>query len=170
MHNSNKKQNNKIKFNTKNIANIKEESRKIQIMDALKENKLENIKPSLCKSYIKFESPSLEDIIELFKKEQNNKETRLENLIKELKLSGKKYDDNVPSYLKYVKEGGSIKYAIEEGEIERSLVYATKYLHYLKHNDVQTARYLATIEFMNSGKRDDVIHKFASNKNTLCWN
>jgi hypothetical protein len=141
--------------------------RENQVKNALNEYKLENIKPSLCKSFIKYGVPTLENIINLFKNEQNNKEKRLCKLINKLEKEGKDYDENIPSLEKYIKEGGDIKKIIEESNLERLLIYNTKYLHYLKHNDIQTARYLATIEFVNSGKQNDIINNFISKKNTL---
>jgi hypothetical protein len=145
----------------------KENDRKKEIELALKEYKLENIKPSLCSSYIKYGIPNIESIISTFRKEQNKKEERLYKLITELKKNGKEYDENIPVYEKYIKEGGDILKIVEESELEKSLVYNTNYKHYLKHNNVATARYLATMEFMNSGKHNDIINKFASEKNTL---
>jgi hypothetical protein len=159
---------NEWKDYVKNLVHKKrEENRKKEIEFILKEHKLENIKPSLCKSYIKYGIPNIENIILIFKKEQRKKEERLYKLIKELKKYGKEYDENVPVFENYIKEGGDIFKIIEEGELEKSLIYNTNYSHYLKHNSIQTARYLATIEFMNSGKQNNVIKKFASEKNTL---
>jgi hypothetical protein len=145
----------------------REDIRKKEIESVLKEYKLENIKPSLCSSYIKYGIPSIENIVSIFQKEQNKKEKRLFNLIKELKKNGKEYDENIPMYETYIKEGGDILKIVRESELEKSLIYNTNYKHYLKHNNVQTARYLATMEFINSGKHNDIIHKFASEKNTL---
>lgn len=152
----------------KNFAHKRrEEERKIEIDKILVENKLENIKPSIYKSYIKFGVPNIENIIFTFKKEQDQKENRLYKLINELKKKNKEYDENIPVFEKYITDGGDIKKIIEEGELEKSLIYNTNYKNYLKHNSVSIARYLATIEFMNSGKHNDIIHKFASEKNTL---
>jgi hypothetical protein len=152
-----------------NLCKNKEEIRKKEITLALKEHRLENIKPSMCSSHIKFGIPTLETIISVFKKEQNNKEKRLLYLINKLKKHGKEYDMNIPSYEKYINEGGNIKQIIIESDLEKSLVYNTKYANYLKHNDVKTARYLATIEFINSGKNCDIINRFALMTNTLIF-
>jgi hypothetical protein len=152
----------------KNLANKKkEEIRKKEIDKALKEYKLENIKPSLYKSYIKYGVPNIENIILTFKKEQDKKEERLYNLIKELKKKGREYDENIPVFEKYLKDDGDICKIIEEGELEKSLIYHTNYKNYLKHNSVPISRYLAAIEFMNSGKKNDIVNKFVSEKNTL---
>jgi hypothetical protein len=145
----------------------KEELRRKEIDSILREQRLDNIKPNMYASYVKFGVPNIETLISTFKREQSDKEDRLLKLIKELKKSGKEYDENIPMHEKYIKEGGDIKKIIEESDLEKSLIYNTNYKHYLKHNTVQIARYLATMEFMNSGKHNDVIKKFASEKNTL---
>jgi hypothetical protein len=158
--------------NIKNINKIKEKElkrleRKCEIEKILRDYKLDNIKPSLCSAYIKFGFPKIEEIISIIKKEQNTKEERLFKLITELKDRGLKYDENVPVYEEYIKCGGDLEIVIKEGEFELLLIQNTKYKHYLKHNSTQIARYLATIEFMNSDKKNDVINKFASKKNTI---
>lgn len=157
-------------YNESQKKNKKEEireKRKSEIEFILKNYRLENIKPSLCSSYIKYGIPQIEDIVSLFKREQDSKEERLYILINALKNKGFKYNDDVPIYEKYIKEGGELKKIIKEGELEYHLIQNTKYNHYLKHNDVQTARYLSVIEFMNSGKKNDIIKKFASKNNTI---
>lgn len=162
-----------IKNNITNIDKVngkKEEirrKRKNEIDLMLKNNHLENIKPSLCLAYIKYGIPKIESIFSLFKGEQKSKEERLYELINELKNKGYKYDERVPIYEKYIKDGGDIKSVIKEGGLEYHLVKNTKYNYYLKHNNVQTARYLSVIEFMNSGKNNEIIKKFALKNNTI---
>jgi hypothetical protein len=146
---------------------LKKAKRKQEIENILRDYKLDNIRPSLCSAYIKFGLPKIEEIISIFRNEQNTKEERLFKLITELKKRGLNYDENVPIYEEYIKYGGDLEIVIREGEFELLLVQNTKYKHYLKHNNTQIARYLATIEFMNSGKKNDIINKFASKKNTI---
>lgn len=143
------------------------DSRKNKIDQELKEYKLNNIIPSLRNAYIKFGYPDIDHVISAFRKKKLSKENRLYKLIKKLKKQGKKYDQNIPVYQSYINEGGNLKNIIEDSDLERSLIYNTNYAHYLKYNDTKTARYLATIEFTNSGKKDDVIDKFIEEKNTL---
>jgi hypothetical protein len=160
--------NNNIKNNIKNISKkLKEEERKNILNKIIQERKLENIKPSLCKSYIKFEKPPLNELILYFEKEQNKKESRLLKLIKKLKDNNMEYDDKIPVFEIYIKEGGELNNIINDAKLEKSLIYNTKYEHYLKHNSVGVARYLATMEFVSSGKKCDEVKKFASQNSTL---
>lgn len=143
------------------------ERRKNEIENMIREYKLDNLKPSLCLAYIKYGLPKIDDIILSFKKEQDTKDERLLNLMAELKRRGLNYDENVPIYEEYIKRGGNLKKIIKEGKLESLLIYNTKYKQYLKHNNIQMARYLATIEFMNSGKKNDIITNFANKNNTI---
>lgn len=168
---------NDIKNNIKkNINNIKysnkksiEEERKIKLEKILQDRKIENTKQSLCRSYIKFEKPNLEELLEVFEKEQNKKESRLLKLLRTLKENKMEYDEKIPVFENYIKEGGELNNVIKYAKLEKSLIYNTKYENYLKHNPVNIARYLATIEFMNSGKKCDEVKRFASQNNTLSF-
>jgi hypothetical protein len=141
--------------------------RKLTIDNELKEQKINNIIPSLRNAYIKYGYPNIENVINSFKKKQNIKENRLLKLIKKLKKYGKEYDKNIPLHQKYINNDCKIKDVIKDYELEKSFVYNTNYIQYLKYNDIKTARYLATIEFMNSGKKNVVIDKYALKNNTL---
>ena len=161
---------NNIKNNIKIInKKLKEEERKNILNKIIQERKLENTKPSLCKSYIKFEKPPLCDLVLFFEKEQNKKESRLLKLIKKLKENNMEYDEKIPVFEIYIKEGGDINNIIDDSKLEKSLIYNTKYEHYLKHNSIGVARYLATIEFVSSGKKCDEVKKFVSQNNTLIF-
>jgi hypothetical protein len=155
---------NEIKCINKKIA---EEERKTKLEKILQDRKIENTKQSLCKSYIKFEKPNLEELLGVFEKEQNKKESRLLKLIKTLKENKMEYDEKIPVFENYIKDGGELKNIIKDAKLEKSLIYNTKYENYLKYNSVEIARYLATIEFMNSGKKCNEVKKFASQNNTL---
>lgn len=161
-----------IKNNIKNsINNIKkksaEEERKKTLEKILHEEKITNTKQSLCKSYIKFENPSLDELMRLIKKEQHDKETRLLKLMEILKQNKMEYDEKIPVFENYIKCGGNLKTIIEEGKLEKTLIYNTKYESYLKYNSIAISRYLAVTEFINSGKKCDEVKKFVSRNTTL---
>lgn len=162
------------KNNIKNInKKLKEEERKVILEKTIINRKMEIIKPNLCKSYIKYNKPNLEELIKLFEEEQNKRDIRLSKLIKKLKECNINFDNKIPVFNKYIKEGGDLETTIKEAKLEKSLIYNTKYEHYLKYNTVQVARYLATIEYnnKNSDKIEcDEVKKFASNNNTLFFN
>lgn len=159
---------NDIKNNIKNMnKKLKEEERKINLNKIMQERKLENTKPSLCKSYIKFEKPTLNELILCFEKEQNKKESRVFKLIKKLKENNMEYDEKIPVFENYIKDGGDLNAIVKDGKLEKTLIYNTKYEHYLKHNSVSVARYLAAMEFVSSGKKCDEVKNFQNQNNTL---
>lgn len=128
---------------------------------------MDNVIPGLRNAYIKYGSPSIDNVINKFEKKEKIKEKRLHKLISYLELEGKKYDEKIPLYKKYINEGGDLNKIVEDADLEYSLVHKTNYLHYLKYNDTKTAKYLATMEFVNSGKRDGTIEKIILKNNTL---
>lgn len=149
---------------------IKEEERKNNLEKILKNRKMGIIKLSLCKSYIKYEKPNLEELIIIFEEEQNKRDLRMSKLMKKLKEYNIDYDNKIPVFENYIKEGGDLETTIKEAKLEKSLIYNTKYEHYLKYNTVAIARYLATIEYNNKtlDKSDCIeIKNFISQNNTL---
>lgn len=149
------------------LRTVLENKRKNDLILILKEKKLQNVKSNLCNAYVKFGYPTLEYVVMDLEKKHNEKNNRLHFLIKKLKKIGKEYDEKIPAYNKYIKIGGNINKIIEESELEKQFVHNTKYLHYLEHNDVGVARYLASIEFINQGKSNDLVNKYVTKKNTI---
>jgi len=153
-----------IKNNFKKILTI---NRKIKLLEELNEKKLTYKKGNLCDAYIKYGSPSLEHVINTLYTEQINTNNRLHLLIQKLKKHNLQYNNLLPCFNKFVKNGGNIDKVIQESQIEQIFVEHTQYLQYLKHNDIKTAKYLASIEFTNSCKKNETIEKYIQNKNSL---
>lgn len=106
--------------------------RKKELFDHLNDNKLEYIKNGICDSYIKYGTPSLNDVISDIQTKSEIQTKRLHRLIKRLKKEGEIYDENVSYYRKYVKYGGDIDYTIDEGIKEWFYKNKTNYLEFLK--------------------------------------
>lgn len=106
--------------------------RKKELFDHLNDNKLEYIKNGICDSYIKYGTPSLNDVINNIQTKSEIQSKRLTRLIKRLKKEGEVYDENVSYYKKYVKYGGDISQTIEEGIKEWFYINKTNYLELLK--------------------------------------
>jgi len=106
--------------------------RKKELFDHLSDKKLRYIKNGICDSYIKYGTPSLNDVISDIYTKSEIQLKRLERLIKRLKKEGEVYDENVSYYNKYVKYGGDIDHAIEEGIKEWFYINKTNYLELLK--------------------------------------
>jgi len=122
--------------------------RKKKLLDNLSENKLEYIKNGVCDSYIKFGVPELEIVVENINTSTNMKINRLVELIEKLKEQGKKYNENVSYYQKYIRNGGDINYMIREGLKEEYYLNDEIYNFYL-----------------NAYKDENIAEKYA-NKNT----
>ena len=106
--------------------------RKKELFDHLNNNKLEYIKNGICDSYIKYGTPSLNDVINNIQIRSDVQTKRLTRLINRLKKKGEMYDENVSYYKKYVKYGGDIKHTIDEGIKEWFYINKTNYLELLK--------------------------------------
>jgi hypothetical protein len=106
--------------------------RKKELFDHLSDKKLRYIKNGICDSYIKYGTPSLNDVISDIHTKSEIQLKRLERLIRRLKKEGEVYDENVSYYNKYVKYGGNIDHAIEEGIKEWFYINKTNYLELLK--------------------------------------
>jgi hypothetical protein len=154
-------------FLKSNSRAMSENTRKSKLIKIINEYKLNDVKLNICKAYIKFGQPSLEYVVKQLQEKQTKKNNRMYNLISKLKKHGKQYDEKIPAYSNYIKNGGNINNIIKESELESIFVYNTNYLHYLKHNDANTARYLASIEYVNSGKSNELVNNFISKKNTI---
>jgi len=122
--------------------------RKKKLLDNLSENKLEYIKNGVCDSYIKFGVPELEIVVENINTSTNMKIDRLVELIEKLKEYGKKYNENISYYQKYIRNGGDINYMIREGIKEEYYLNDETYNFYL-----------------NAYKDENIAEKYA-NKNT----
>jgi len=161
--------------NYENIKNIKkylkENERKNIIDDIITERKIfvSGSKYKSYKSYIKLNNPTLEELLNLFSEDDKKKEKRLKKLLKKLKENDVKYDEDVPIFIKYLKEGGDVDDIIDDAKLEISLINSTRYREYLKTNSIEVARYLASVEYMNNENKsdNDVVKKFVKEKNTI---
>jgi len=150
-----------------NSKELQKHMRNITMNKILRDNKMTNKKTNLCNAYIKFGNPSIEHVLDDIHKNQSIINNRLYELIQALKNHGKEYDENLPIYKNYIKYGGNIDDVINECDLEKLFVYNTKYLHYLKHNNLNVARYLSITEFINSGKKHELVQQFITNVNTI---
>lgn len=106
--------------------------RKKKLFDHLDNEKLEYIKYGICDAYIKYGSPSLEDVVKDMQDISEKKMTRLKKLLKRLKEEGEIYDENNSYYQLYIKNGFDFDYAVNEGIKEWFYINKTNYLELLE--------------------------------------
>ena len=106
--------------------------RKKELFEHLNDEKLEYVKNGVCDSYIQYGTPCLKDVINNIQTKSEKEINRLQRLIRLLKKEGEDYDENNSYYKKYIKNGGDIKYTIDEGIKEWFYSNKTNYLELLK--------------------------------------
>lgn len=115
--------------------------RKKELFDHLNDNKLEYVKNGICDSYIRYGTPSLDDVINNIQTKLDIKTKRMNMLIKRLKKAGEIFDETVSYYKHYIQYGGDIDYAIDEGIKEWFYINKTNYLELLQiHGDEEKAQ------------------------------
>ena len=145
----------------------KRNERKEKLLNKLKEMKLKYIKGGVCDAHIKFGAPSLDVVIKSMYDKQNDQNERLFNLLNKLRNANAEYDENIPSYKKYVLNGGDLDKIIENGEIEKILINESNYLSVIDSTDSETAKEIALGNYINKGKSDKIIDKYVTKKNTI---
>lgn len=136
----------RIRYNNENNILL----RKKELFEKLDNEKLNYIKNGICDSYIKFGKPSLDTVINSIHEKNNIKSKRLQKLINLLKEEGEEYDENNSYYKNYIKNGGDIRYAINEGIKEWFFMNKTHYLKFLKkYKNEEIAELKALNKYIN---------------------
>jgi len=152
-----------IKTNTNELTKrtcqktLNEKIRRDNLMKMLKEHKLEYIKNGICDAYIKYASPSLEDVLNILQEKRIEKRERMIVLLDKLKLLDIEYLDTVFAFKDYINNGGSIDEAIKEGNIEIFLMKETNYLELLKQHEREDAKEIALINYVSSGGNNETL-------------
>lgn len=145
----------------------KQKQRKDELINRLNELKMKYSENGICGAYIKFGYPELEIVIKSLHQKQEEYLQRFYDLIEELKKNDLEYENDIPSYKKYLKYGGCLNEIIKEAEFERELISNTNYLNFLKNNDPEIAKRLSINEYIEKGGNKDIAQKYAQNQNTL---
>lgn len=156
-----------FKKHTKNDLLVDQRQiRKQELISRLNNIKLshKNFKNQMYYQYIATGIPNIETVINCFLEKQNIENERLCILLDELKKNHLKYDNDVPSYKKFIKCGGDLKKIIKNGEIEKILIKETNYLSLLDNTDSDTARDIAIVK---ASKNTDQFNKYIIKKNTI---
>jgi hypothetical protein len=146
-----------------NAKQINKSMRKNQICDIQKKYKFEQLS-NLCDAYIKFGNIHIDDVIADLSKKQEKSQDNMNELVKFIKKNNFEYDSKLPSFQNYLKYGGDLKKTLEDAKLEKIFMYETDFFRYLKHNDIEVAKYLASIEFVNNGKNNEIVDKYIAKK------
>lgn len=144
-------------------------SRKEILLKKISDMKLRFDSGSMCNSYIKFGVPDIDTVIESLFTKQNLENDRLFNLINSLRERNLEYNENIPSYKKYIKNGGNLEKIISDGEIEKVLVNESNYLSLYDDlsNDSDTAKDIALSNYIDVNGSNKLINDYILKKNTL---
>lgn len=146
-----------------------ENKRQDELNIELKKNGLSNnLKSSLCSSYIKFGIPNIQTIIEELTNIQNSKNKKKIILINKLREIGEKYDENIPIYNDFINNNTDINNVIKYCKLDKFLYYNTDYNKFLKKTTVNKARDLASNQYLNNNnEKNEIIHQYIKESNTL---
>jgi hypothetical protein len=89
------------------------------------------------------------------------------NLLNKLRDKHLEYDEKIPSYKKYILNGGNLDKIIENGEIEKILINESNYLSVIDITDSETAKEIALGNYISKGKNNKMIDKYVAKKNTI---
>ncbi len=142
--------------------------RKKKLFEELTSVKLEYIENGICDAYIKFGKPSLEEVISNIQKKSDDELDRYQLLMNKLNKNNLIYDEKVSQYRRYIKMGGSLKKAIEDGQIEWFYLNMTNYIELLRlYKDEEKARAIALNIFLKKNKHNRYTKKIIKNEMTL---
>lgn len=129
--------------------------RKKTIQEKLAEKKLDYVKNGVCDSFIKFNTPKIEEVVEKIEKNDEKKIKRLTRLVKLIKEKGEIYDEKISYYQRYIRNGGNLEYHVTEGIKEWFYVNKTNYLKHLKNcKDEDVAQAKALNEYIKYNGSD----------------
>jgi hypothetical protein len=146
-----------------NVKFINKLMRKNEIYEIQKQHKFNQL-TNLCDAYIKFGNIHLNDVIIELSHKQEQSQNHMNELVLFLKKNNFEYDDKLPSFQSYLKHGGNLYETLNNAQLEKIFIYETDFIRYLKHNDIEVAKYLSSIEFVNSGKKNYIVDKYIATK------
>ncbi len=142
--------------------------RKKELFDHLNEERLEYEKNGICDSFINFGTPSLDTVINDIQTKKMKQNERLQKLIKRLKKEGEIYDENNSYYKKYIQNGGSLDYVVQEGIKEWFYVHKTDYLEILKlYKDEDLAQAKAFNSYIKKNGSDKYTERIRKTEMTI---
>jgi hypothetical protein len=154
----------KILLNTK-TANQKK--RELNLMQKIRDMKLEYESCRISEGYIKYGNPDLNVVLDYFVKTQDEKNQRMFDLIRYLDNSDMCYDPNIPAYCNYINHGGNLKKVIKDAHVECFLVNETNYLLLLKKYDADDAKEMALMKYVQDGGSHEIAQKYIREKTTI---
>lgn len=143
------------------------ENRKEKLLSKLRDMKLKYVKNGTCRAYIKYGTPDLDTVVRTLYDQQTSQNERLFELLNELREKHLEYDERIPSYKKYISNGGNLSKTIENGEIEKILINESNYLSLDSGVDSDTAKDIALSNYVNMGKSNKLINDYVTKKNTI---
>lgn len=141
--------------------------RKILLHSKLKELKLEYKKHSICDVFLKYGTPDIDTVLKTLEQDNMIKSNNLMKLSRELGKYKLEYDDKVPSYINYVKNGGDLDDTIKIGKVEQIVMKSTNYLTYLKEYSNDDALDMAAIEYIESNGSNSIVSDYIESITTL---
>jgi hypothetical protein len=143
--------------NNRNVERVmKQKIRKDNLMNKLRDVKLQYKKNSICDAYIKYGSPDLKTVVEILIQKQTDRGERFTKMIKYLEKHNMIYDDKIPCFEDYLNKTIELRDIRDNYEIDIFLVNETDYINLLLKYDRDTARELA----INESIKTHGINKF----------
>lgn len=140
-----------------------------KLINLLNKKRLEYRKNGICDQYIKFGTPSIEEVVKSMEKKTNDEDRRLHKLIKCLRKKNLSYDQNVKSYREYITYGGNLKKIIDDGETEWFLINKTQYNDILKKcKNEDNAKSHAINKYISKNGVDKYINRIKKKEMTIC--
>ena len=128
---------------------------------------MEYRKHSICDVFLKYGTPDINTVVEILEKDDINKSKNLMKLTSALGKHKLEYDEKIPAYIDYVKNGTDLKNALKIGKIEQIVINKTNYLTYLREYSNDDALDMAAIEYIESNGPSDIVSNYIESITTL---
>ena len=129
--------------------------RRKTLMEKLESQKLTYIPNGICDSFVKFNYPSINVVVDKIESIEIKKSKRHMKLLKKIKEKNEEYDKNNFYYQQYIRNGGNIEYAITEGVKEWFYQHKTTYDKHLKQcKNQELAKANALNEYIKTNGAD----------------
>ena len=152
------------------LKNNKKLRRKEQLLNRLKEEKLDFANNSLCDIYINYGMIDLDTLIEDMQKTNESKSKNFIILNNELNKRNLSFNNKVPSFSKYIKSGKNLNECIRIGIIESLVIDKTNYLDNLKKYSKEDALDMAAIEYIDNVGYNKELINYIENITTIKFN
>jgi hypothetical protein len=148
----------------KSSIKLKEKKRRLNLIDKMKMNKLDQINNSVYRTHIKFGYPTIDETINLLLENQNDENKKIYTLLDALENNNMEYNPKLPCYLNYIKNKCSLKNTLEIAETELYLAENTEYIKLLEKYDNESAKEIALFNYCKEHNSKNTYHTIFDTK------